>query len=55
MQIYDLKKKISNMQSNLNDREDYYYLKYSKLESTMSKLNSQNTYISQLAGMNLWG
>lgn len=54
-QINDIKKKIKAMQNTLNEREDYYYLKYSKLESTMSKLNSQNSYLSQLAGMNLWG
>lgn len=54
-QITDIKKKIKTMQSALDKREDYYYLKYSKLESTMSKLNSQTSYLSQLAGMNLWG
>lgn len=53
-QITDIKNKIKTMQRALDDKEDYYYLKYAKLESVMSKLNSQNSYLSQLSGMNLW-
>lgn len=50
-QIAQIKSKIKTLQEALEDKEDYYYLKYSKLEAAMSTLNSQSSYLSYLSGL----
>ncbi|MBW9154968.1 flagellar filament capping protein FliD [Clostridium tagluense] len=42
--------KISEMIKNLAARENSYYLKFSKLETAMNKLNSQSNWLTQQLG-----
>jgi flagellar hook-associated protein 2 len=49
----DLKKKqteITNMISKMATKQEAYYLQFSKLETTMNKLNSQSSWLSQQLG-----
>lgn len=44
--------KIYRITVQLDDKETYYYTIYSRLESTMTKLNSQSGWLSSLLGTN---
>ncbi len=47
-QISSYDTEISNMEDKLEKLADRYYAKFSKMETALSKLNSQSSYISQL-------
>lgn len=47
-QIYAKQLLIDKLKTNLSDKQEYYYQKFSKLETAMNTLNSQQSYISQL-------
>lgn len=49
-QLAEEKKKIDEMTADLTDRENKLYSKYSKLESAMNSLNSQQSWFSQQMG-----
>ena len=53
--IYDKIKDLQTLISSLNDRydneQDRYWAKFSNMESMLQNLNSQSSYISQLANM----
>jgi len=49
-QITEMKKKIALMETDLTDREDKLYAKYSKVESALSKMQSQQTSLSSYLG-----
>ena len=49
-EIADYKEKVSNMQDKMTAEEDKYYKQFSAMEAAMAKLQSQQTYISQLFG-----
>ncbi|MDD6070255.1 MAG: flagellar filament capping protein FliD [Clostridiales bacterium] len=49
-EIADYKEKVSNMQDKMTAEEDKYYKQFAAMESAMAKLQSQQTYISQLFG-----
>lgn len=50
--IYRRDKIIKEMTTRLADKENKYYIQFSKLESAMEKLNSQSSWLSsQLSGM----
>lgn len=44
-------KQIKSQEDKLNEVEDKYYKQFSVMETMLAKVNSQNTYISQLMGM----
>jgi flagellar hook-associated protein 2 len=48
--LTDFESKINTAQQKLNDYEDMYYKKFSKMEVALSKLNSQTSYITGLFG-----
>ncbi len=48
--LSDYTSKITQAEEKLNDFEDKYYNKFSKMEVALSKLNSQTSYISGLFG-----
>lgn len=50
-EIDDYKDKISDMQDKMNAEEDKYYEQFAAMETAMAKLQSQQSYISQLFGM----
>ncbi len=41
---------MKKQQKIMNDEEDKYYKQFSKMESAMAKLQSQQTYLSGLFG-----
>ena len=49
-EIKDYKDNVKAMQQKMQDEEDKYYKQFSAMESAMAKLQSQQTYISQLFG-----
>lgn len=49
--IEDYEKKIKTQEEKLNDVEDKYYKQFSTMETMLSKINSQSSYVSQLMGM----
>lgn len=49
-QIYTQQLLIAKLKQSLSDKSDAYYQKFSKLETAMNTLNSQQSYISQLVG-----
>lgn len=49
-EIQDYKDKVSDLQDKLQSEQDRYYEQFSKMETAMAKLQSQQTYISQLFG-----
>lgn len=48
--IRDYKDKVKKEQEKMNAEEDKYYKQFSAMETAMAKLQSQQTYISQLFG-----
>ena len=46
----DYTEQIKNWETKLKDMEDYYYKKFSSMESALTKLNSQQTQLSGLLG-----
>lgn len=46
--IKTTEKEYDNLVDILNDREDYYYKLFARMETTMNKLNSQQNYIAQM-------
>lgn len=48
--IKNMKDSITKLQDKLTAEEDRYYDQFSAMESAMSKLNSQQSYLSQLIG-----
>lgn len=49
--IQDYEDKIKAQEEKLNTVEDKYYKQFSTMETMLSKINSQNSYVSQLMGM----
>ena len=49
-QLIQNTKKVQELLDKVNAKYDKYYKQFSALETAMNKLNSQNTYISQLLG-----
>lgn len=49
-EIREYKKEVKSMQQKLADEEEKYYKQFSAMETAMAKLQSQQTYISQLFG-----
>ena len=49
-EISDYKDKVSDLQDKLTAEEDRYYEQFSAMETALAKLQSQQTYISQLFG-----
>jgi flagellar hook-associated protein 2 len=47
----DYDKRINDLADKLADKENKYYLQFSKLESAMNKLNSQSSWLMQQLGM----
>lgn len=43
---------IKEWETKISDKEDYYYKKFSSMESALSKLNSQTSFLSGLFGSN---
>ena len=46
----NLTKTIKQWESKVSDKEDYYYKKFSKMETAMSKLQSQTSSLSSMLG-----
>lgn len=49
-EIKDYKDNVSDMQDKLAEEEEKYYKQFSAMETALAKLQSQQTYISQLFG-----
>lgn len=49
-QIYQKQLLIDKLKQTLSDKSEAYYQKFSKLETAMNTLNSQQSYISQMMG-----
>ena len=49
-EIKEYKKNVTSLQDKLADEEEKYYKQFSAMETAMAKLQSQQTYISQLFG-----
>jgi len=49
-QIYNLDRDISNANDRLNKLENNYYKQFSRLETAMSKINSQSQYLTNAFG-----
>lgn len=49
-EIKDYKENVTEMQDKLAEEEEKYYKQFSAMETAMAKLQSQQTYISQLFG-----
>lgn len=49
-EIKDYKQDVTDLQDKLQEEEDKYYKQFSAMETALSKLQSQQTYISQLFG-----
>lgn len=48
--IKSYKKDVTSLQEKLQDEQDRYYKQFSSMETALTKLQSQQTYISQLFG-----
>lgn len=48
--IKSYKKDVTSLQEKLQDEQDKYYKQFSSMETALTKLQSQQTYISQLFG-----
>jgi flagellar hook-associated protein 2 len=48
--ISNYKDDVSDLQDKMNDMEDKYYSQFSAMETALAKLQSQQTYVSQLFG-----
>lgn len=48
--IKSYKEDVTNLQEKLQDEQDKYYKQFSSMETALTKLQSQQTYISQLFG-----
>lgn len=46
--LRELDKKIELLQKKLKDKQEYYWMKFSKMESSLSTLNKQNAYLFNL-------
>lgn len=46
----NLTKTIKQWESKVSDKEDYYYKKFSNMETAMSKLQSQTSFLSSMLG-----
>ena len=49
--ITKYEKKVADWDEYVKSIEDRYYKQFSKMESAMTKLNSQQNYISSMFGM----
>lgn len=49
-QLYQKTQLIKTMTDALNDKQEAYYQKFSKLETAMTQLNSQSSWLSQMMG-----
>lgn len=49
-QLKDKDKQINDMIEKLNDKENNYYLQFSKLETAMEQMNQQQTWLTQQLG-----
>ena len=49
-EIKEYKENVSDLQEKMQEEEDRYYEQFSAMETAMAKLQSQQTYISQLFG-----
>jgi flagellar hook-associated protein 2 len=50
-ELKDKEKIISDLTTKLSEKEDYYYLQFSKLETAMQKLNQQSNWLNQQLGL----
>ena len=50
LDIADYATKVADAEKKLQDYEDKYYNKFSKMEVALSKLQSQNSYLTGLFG-----
>ena len=48
--IKSYKEDVTSLQEKLQDEQDKYYKQFSSMETALTKLQSQQTYISQLFG-----
>ena len=48
--IKNYKEDVTSLQEKLQDEQDKYYKQFSSMETALTKLQSQQTYISQLFG-----
>ena len=48
--IKSYKEDVTSLQKKLQDEQDKYYKQFSSMETALTKLQSQQTYISQLFG-----
>lgn len=49
-EIKEKKENVKSLQEKMQDEEDKYYKQFSAMETAMAKLQSQQTYVSQLFG-----
>jgi flagellar hook-associated protein 2 len=51
-ELNDKDKLITSLNTKISDREEYYYLQFSKLEQAMQQMNTQSTWLTQqISGM----
>ncbi len=50
MQLSNAKSKLSNLEEWLSDNEEKYYKRFTAMETSLTKLNSQTSWISSLLG-----
>ena len=50
-QYNDYTKLISNWEDKVSEKEEYYYSKFTSMETALSKINSQTSSLSGLLGM----
>ena len=51
-EIKEAKKRVTTLQTKLTAEEDRYYEQFGNMETAMSKLNAQQSYVTQLMGSN---
>lgn len=49
LKLRELDKKIALFQERLKEKQNYYWIKFSKMESSLSSLNKQSAYLFQLS------
>lgn len=49
--IQDYEDKIKSEEERVNDIEDRYYKQFSSMETMLAKINSKNTYLTQMMGL----
>ena len=49
-QMKSYKEKIDEMEEKLKDLEDSYYKKFAAMETALSKVNSQSSYLTSMFG-----